>query len=741
MKRFSKMVILGIATALFVLSGCNGKDKSSGNDDNPDETGDCAIDDSSDPTMTPDANWEITSGQDSPQNYVCPPNDIDYFWFTAAAKSIVSVHLRNNVATSQVDLCYTIITPAIGGNPSKEIPGKCHGDAQGQIDLKGTYFLLDAGTYFLKVHSSNAKEDRRNPYVVTITLEADPDSNETNNSKADVDLKTPIAVPEDTNTSVSGYLSFLGDQDWFKINVPSSDGTYNKLLVIGLATDKVSELNLRYEVYDSKLTLINSGEKNDSINLITIEDVLALPLNGDYYILIKDKEDGNSDTKTKYTMTLHWEKNKDPQDNSSQNGNNSPEHATDLNIAGGQINVAYIASRADEDWYKITTNQNIPALIDVDLSISNQKRINPEIVLMYADTGTPCDGKCEVLTSTCGTGCRSWETGCRNAQCSSHECLDTSFCRGGRYCLSGSGGTTGCAINSLIMKSSIDPVQNWSYTESNNFHLRTIAPMFAQVYYIVVRHLLSGSSTPYDNANPYSLTVSVHQESDPHEMNSLYLPYINNQQEREAIEFNTTLATPTQIICTSLGSNRYQCQATGAISFRADQDWYVLMNSATVGDYFPPDTTEPTNPGDLSLKLDWQLTIDWHYSCTTNCPTNPLNFIFEVYPNDRLTSGDVLHRWEKDGPGDATFGGASSCGFICGEYVSRPIYIRVRHYNENYWSYDYNNLYSFTITADPGCPQNCGKCKLSCNDHACPNPLHLNPGTDGSGDCTDGPFN
>ncbi len=124
------------------------------------------------------------------------------------------------------------------------------------------------------------------------------------------------------------------------------------MLKITLATDGASELNLHYDIYRSDgVTLLNSGDKYDANNPLSIKDMLALPQTDTYYVVITDKEGDTSSTTVGYTLTLDLQQNPDTRDRTTA-GNNSPANATPLPISGAN---PYIASRGDQDWYHISS--------------------------------------------------------------------------------------------------------------------------------------------------------------------------------------------------------------------------------------------------------------------------------------------------------------------------------------------------------------------------------------------------
>ncbi len=590
------------------------------------------------------------------------------------------VHLWNNVTTSQLDLCYSIIPDT---DHTQTLGTQCRGDVQGQIDLQATYNISVSGIYFIMVYANSGGQDSRNPYLISIDQVVDPDTNEPNNDK---DHATPVTA----GIGIKGYISYLGDQDWFKIDVSGTD----QMLQIGLTTDAASELDLEYDVYLPDLTPLNSGDAYDENNPININDMLALPQAGTYYIVIKDKQDDVSSTTVGYTLTLNLVQNPDPRDRST-NGNNSPAYASPIS-SGAAIVDAYIASRGDEDWYIISIDPTVvnlsqPKLLEIDVNFPSGSAITPAADLLLSDNTTTC---------VAGDTCAELSFSCQDPRCFTGQCTTDNNCQGGGVCLP----SGYCAIRPLIMTASSDPLQDWSVS-GNPRHLQTVAPMYGSDYYLFVRDF---QGQHYDATNPYSITATVRTENDTNENNGLYLPYATEQQDQDLRGMNLKYAT--KINCSLSGADYVCAPITGYLSFRGDQDWYELDGI--------PDQAEAAPLG-MSTKVDWGFQIAWTNSSSV------IDLNLELFMSGSLQDSDELMSWHHPGTGSGTIG-IGECAYICGEYQDkRPLYLRVQHSDRTI--YDYSNPYTLTITVVPGCPLICGTCKPTCNCYACPTSQNPNP--------------
>ncbi|HSA23593.1 MAG TPA: hypothetical protein P5076_19185, partial [Myxococcota bacterium] len=661
------------------------------------DPGTCVVDNSQ-PRSDADPNWELTAGGEDKAGLVCPPGDTDYYWFeVASAGTILSVQLANNVPMSPVDLCYTIF-PADEGAPA--VGGLCDQDGMdGQTDLRGTHYLSQAGLYFLEVRDgSSDEEDARNTYRLNIGEIVDPDTYEPNNTAASAKA---------LQAGVPGYISFLGDKDWYRVEV----GQPGQILSLSLTAAQAGPVDLRYTLFrpDGTTVVNTSADLNGMDGATRIEDILPVNTAGTYYLVISDDLDDDSSLEVGYTLTTALELDPDTRDRTSRND----DYTSAVPItSGGAVTQGFLATRADEDWYRLEAagvSDTAPALIEVELNLDPASPVDPAVDLILGDPRTACQAgdPCDLLSSSCGGGCEN--TACANAQCPSHECvLNENRCRGGGFCL-----PEGlCAIRHLVLHGT-----DWS--PSGDPHvLRTVAPMYGSVYYVVVRDFQSDDLDP-DRA--YTLTVTVHPEPDTYEPNGVYLPYATNEQEEEARNANPARSSP--VTCSDDGTTVTCGPITGYLSYRGDQDWYELDSI--------PDLAELT-PNALSTKVDWDLRFQYAFAGLAS---------MEVYYTLFMGSGDesAMRSGMCATPGPSAHEGGcytnsssgtmgeSDCSYICGEYHGgRPVYLRVMHYDRKL--YDFQNAYTVTIRAIRGCPQTCEWCLPTTVDYACPNPGNPNPG-------------
>ncbi|HUU02040.1 MAG TPA: hypothetical protein VM425_11395 [Myxococcota bacterium] len=675
---------------LFVFSGCGGpQDKFDGGQDGSDGgIDDCQRDNSQKGNITDE--WKLTAGGEARSGYICPRQDIDHFWFEVSdPRTIVRVSLANNVALSPVDLCYDIF---LQGSDIRR-GGLCDSDGMdGITELTGTHYLDEAGTYFLEVRDEGGDdEDPRllDNYMLSIELVPDKDSYESNNT---ADEAKQLGAAQ-------GYISYLGDHDWFKLTTSSA----GQILVLDLSNNAQTPVDLRYEVFmPDKTTPINAGQDDDGMRETTsLHDVLGLPEAGTYYVLITDVGDDDSDTETGYTLALSTQSNPDPRDQSGDN--NNWEDATSVS-SGQTIADGYLATRGDVDWYVISspgTSDSNPALIEIDLQVPSGSPLIPAVDLVVADPNTPCSAgdDCGYLVWTC-SGCEMVDQ-CLDAQCPSHECDKAQGkCTGAGECIDGGSGM-GCGIRSLVMHGPDFGVSG------NAKHLHTVAPMYGSRYYLMVRDY---QARHIDIQNSYSFTATVHPEQDTHESppNGLYLPYITDRQEDDTRDWNKSMAST--INCSDNGSEISCGPIEGYISFRGDQDWYKLVLSGQ--NYTVPKEAE-SDPVTMGESVDFNVMWDWSFS------GSGMNLGYVVMRGSDEMGPEL-------GSGSGSWGDAGGqCSYLCGEYhLPTTLYLWV--FTPDFKKYDFQHPYNLTIRAVRGvCPDNCGYC-LSC-PYMCPNTRNPDP--------------
>ena len=216
--------------------------------------------------------------------------------------------------------------------------------------------------------------------------------------------------------------------------------------------------------------------------------------------------------------------------------------------------VAYLASRADNDWYKITltgVGPACPAILDVSASWGGGgATVRPQISLVYPDapsgtyTGTPCakDEECRFLRQACGS--------------------DDNRCQYlGNQCDKQAGRCTGAAVCLPEKQCGVLQFAKQQTATGGAASVRTAQPLTAAgTYYIRVRDF---QGTGYDAGASYSLAVRL--SPDEREPNNFYSPY--NLPDNGLVR-NAAFIMQNKIALDQTVTSR--------IGYERDQDFYVL---------------------------------------------------------------------------------------------------------------------------------------------------------------------
>ncbi len=646
--RHGQVLLWGLWT-LFSMMGCQatpgaGDDESTQGPGLDASSGQCATDNSQAGNDS-DPDWQLVPGGEAKKGNLCPKGDTDHFWFqTDSPRMIARVSLSNHVQLSPIDLCYQI-TPS--GDQSRTIANLCDSDGMdGPTELSGAHFLADAGKYLLVARDEGGDdEDRRNPYQLSLDLVADPDTYEPNNDKASA---KPLSTAK-------GYVSYLGDRDWYRIAV-SQPG---QLVSIQLVTDGKSGVIWKLTLYkEDGTSVVNTlTAPSNQPGAVTMRDALAATTPGTYYLVVEDAVGKYADVSVGYQLTIDLASDPDERDRSSS-PNNSLQQAVRIS-SGATLKTAYLAARGDEDWYLFEQSgisESTPGVLELEVKIAQGSAVNPSIDVIVADPATSCKAgdPCKLLNHAC-----SGAPEVADAQCPSFECLiNDKKCHGAETCLP----SGFCGMRALTIHGA-----DWSPVNSER-HLKTAIPLLQSPVYLLVRDFQSDA---FDKQNPYELTATYHQEKDVHEKpsNGVYLPYATNAQEDATHGKNFGMATPIS------GSGEFVIE--GYLSYRGDQDWYRLDS--------------------IPANENWDLEFPWSFSGN---PKMEINYTMYL--------GHGAHTGFVEGVGSGTWG-TSGCTYICGKNQNaRPAYLSVMHKDRK--QYDFNNPYRITVRVISGCPSSCQHC-------------------------------
>jgi hypothetical protein len=326
------------------------------------------------------------------------------------------------------------------------------GNGKQKIDMQ--VLATVAGTYKVVVSDANGQNmDRHNPYYILVTLQTDMDMNEPNN--------TPMqATPLTPGTPISGTIGYQGDQDWFKLMVPT--GKLINVQLSAAAPSTGSGEVLQYEIFDpTGMNRIAQTAEPGGTAIMLKENRAVSNMAGTYFIKISDATGMHSDLGRVYQLTAGLLDEPD-----THEPNNDVPHATRL-MAGPNTITGYIASKADLDYYAV----NVPsASMMTPQLITVQATMPASVVPLQIEVLMP-DGVTTV-------------------------CADDPECKAVRFTADG-------------MRCPVNGVQTPMNLPAN---LATSHPVTSPgVYLIAVR---AHQDQAYDIATPYTITIDTPTEPD-----------------------------------------------------------------------------------------------------------------------------------------------------------------------------------------------------------------------------------
>lgn len=610
---------------------------------------------------------DLTEGT-AATGYLCPVRNQHWYRVQVTdGKPILSVDLHNDTPLSPVTLTYTLRGDD-GMTVIDQPPAPMK--MSGKQAVRFSHCTPKAGTYFLQVQSfGDDAADTRNPFSLTYAIAPNPDPGEPGNGIAAG--ATPI-----TDAPVKGFIACKRDRDFYRVDTPNTQST---LLEVSLTTGTPTpDLNLKYTIYQDgdPLAEVAADGVDTGMKATNLRVVRALPNQGTrFYVVVEDQKGAGSDLKTPYTLKVRAFF--DPDTNEASVRNDVPAAATDLGNwacgAGMSLpgKIAYLASRADIDWYKLTlagVSPACPANIDVIADWhGGGAGLQPQVLLVYPDAKSKCD-KDEDCRTLGGPGCGD-DNNCeyRGNQCN----RQAGRCTGAALCL---------------------PTQPDKLCGALQFGKQAIlgAPAVvhtaqplreAGVYYIGVRDL---TSTNYDYSNAY--TFGVHLDPDD-----------TNPDTREPDNFYNPYAVSADLGLSKGRAHKIKLDTdyTGHIAYDRDADFYVFDH--------------PCPGRDCTLSVT--------YSTTGR---SPMYFTYRAQPED---GPGLVAAWPADpmprqGLYDqvtgAVFGGegTDTC-FYASKRFKGPYYLWVSDSLRGGPKWDPGVGYTFRVHAMDGCSDLC-KTKFMC---------------------------
>ncbi len=542
--------------------------------------------------------------------YLCPVSDQDWYRFDNQ-KGILSVSLKSS----------TQITPI---QPIFEIwsifQNQAVADRLDEVVISPTFssrpnleqrFCVPEKALALRVYDlGNDAQDKRNEYELTLMSYEEVDTHE--KQKRDQVLWDNGVVSEysirnlEKSTSADqiqyskGYISCIGDQDWFKVELQKQQILHWRFKMgASLVLPKIKLWN---SVGD--LVLEQRGQRGDSPDLM-VEKTVIIDSNDTYYISISDLDELYSSIDVFYEFGIWIEQEPDLNE-----PNDIPSKATNV-LADGmklmcgtewsdwQIKTGFISSPGDQDWFKVDVEGCSKGLVEVEAVLINegleaqqsfnlQKELNLEIALIKSHLQSDCvtDNDCQELNLSCEN---LWD--CAG---SSTTCLASGRCAGASFCLSDQ------KCGGLQLQRHYELPANATPLALPPHRVKTAFPLFSdQSFYLRVGDFAANAG--HSKAN-YELKFRVIQEKDTHEPSNRYTDQVratdpigpNLEKGRNGlISVFDCSASHTIPEGQTAGGNSLQagcCMDSmeewveGYISYEGDEDFYAYEHPCPNGD-------------------------------------------------------------------------------------------------------------------------------------------------------------
>jgi len=517
------------------LAGCNGNGEGPDDDDTSAEGG-CPWDEDD----SADTAGVVTPGTEL-EGYLCPTGDQDWYALEVpAGDDLVSVQLIIDAPLAPVEPTYTVWDGAV----SEAVGSPQTGEAAVPNMPLQVVHGLSAGSYYVVVRDqSNDAQDTRHAYELLVTTSADADTHERNDSLED--------ATEVTGDEVTGYISYRGDEDWFRIESPALG-----LLDLRLTMD-VGGIEPAYRVVTADEELLVADANEAGTTQATDLSVLqALGDGGTYYVVVSDDDGLDVDGNTPYTLSLAAQT--DPDENEV---NDHPDDATGLtgqncgaNWSAYSVEQGYLASAGDTDWYRIDVGGCVGGLIEAEMffhspaTLPEDMEASLRVVREVSEDLCDTDQDCQVLSRTCES----------NLDCSrrGNLCLASNFCAGAGVCMPS--GLCGAVLLSE------------DAAEDSPDAVTLSAPVFGlSPLYLAVSDYHADA---YALDNEYTVRVRVRTDPDTLEQSERYTA---GPPEASNAAYHTPFATELPVYDCAAG---FCCDentwTSGALSYSYDQDWF-----------------------------------------------------------------------------------------------------------------------------------------------------------------------
>ncbi len=567
-KPSSKGLWFVLLALLLSTSAC----KKEATEEQPEEELRCEQDDSE----GADTAMNLTAGEEA-EGHLCPKLDEDWYAFTLGANDrLLEVSLQMTNPRAPVEPTYAVWSAGAGGSAG-EVAAEPPSEAVGVGAVISEVHCLQPGDYFLAVRDQgNDAQDIRNRYRLSIALMPEPDESESND---DADQATRL----DSGQARQGYIACGSDQDWYAVSVAQGE-----VLRVHLESEPSGYQPLLRILAADGNQLAEASNPASSVESTLIDLHQVVPTAGDYFLVVSDDDDLQSDPTVPYTIEVETIRDQDRNE-----PNNHPGEATPLAdsavACGEQWSVEFeatgtIGSPGDTDWFRLPVTGCGSGLLEAELVFDNsgrsdqeawrlQSEVQASVALVRSHGGTPCaeDSSCQSLNIECDQG-EDWA----EWQCQGYynACGTDGLCVGASVCLPD--GTCGANQTERHYRVATEPDPITGPPPPHEVVLS--APVFGgdNLYLRVTDYQSDGG----DPGAVYRLRVRIRSEPDANDRggtpNNLYGNTLTTLNLELAMEqsLDRAVAIPVHD-CTAGDCCDAATWAEGAISYQNDFDLFV----------------------------------------------------------------------------------------------------------------------------------------------------------------------
>ncbi len=633
--------------ALAVAAGCDGAgdDDSSADDDGESS---CPWDDNE----GPDTAQTLDLGA-SVEGYICPLGDQDWYAVEIPAGSdLLTVQLELDAPLSPLGVTYTVY--GNGGVDAVASPSSSE-QASAGIPIAVTHGL-EPGSYHVMVRDvANDAEDTRHAYLLSVSGATDPDPNERND---DAEHATPL-----TGANVQAYISYRGDEDWYRVDAAASDIIEVRLTMPAAGIEPAFSI-----IDESDAVLVTESNPAGNSEATELTYLQAAETAGAYYVVVADDDGMDYDASEPYVLEVSTRS--DPDANEP---NDHPAEATSLGSesCGGAwtswtSETGYLASSGDIDWYGLDLSGCADSIIDVEVEFdvdgSFPDDLQASLRLVREASNTPCqqDQDCTTIEIACDEDldCAGYGSACAGSTCSgAGVCLATGTC-----------GATLVSINA---------------GDDDPGRLDLAAPLFGVDRIYLAVNDYHGDALSLDHA--YTLRTRVRRDPDPYEPSEAYTA--GPPQEDHGTSHHRAAAASIPVHDCTVGDC---CDGStwveGMLSYTYDQDWYAYEHPC---------------PGEDCM-------LEFHY----DLDGGPAEFYIQVYA-DGSAWFDNLAEVADSGtqpPASGSFGGVDPSDYCFYAYqghtgspytyyvpIRDTIFVSTGHEEDGTWDFSADQAYRFCI--------------------------------------------